>query len=181
MFTIKNKQVTPEVDALLIPVFNKIWDRDKSERKEKAILELSYIEFMVNPRPNNPYVEYTDAERHDKLAKDLFGGKFKVDSDIAAAIDWYIEHLETSSIALRLYKANLNAVHSLIGYLEAINFEERTKGGVMVHKPERIPNLVDDAQKALKGLQELRKRIMDDDFVETKSKGGKKISEFEKV
>lgn len=40
--------ISPEAFALL--PFKKIWTRDKTSKKEKAIAELSYIYFMADPR-----------------------------------------------------------------------------------------------------------------------------------
>ena len=181
MFTVENRVVKPNTETLLIPVFREVWERDGSDRKETAMKELAYIEFMVSPRPSNPYLEYGKDTKEKKITADLFDKKWKPDDKVLAAIDWYEEWYATSSVAVRLYKASIQSVNSLIDYLEDVDFKELNNAQNLIHKPEKLPDIIEKAEKSLKALQSLKKRILEDDFDQDKLKGGKEVSDFEKV
>jgi hypothetical protein len=48
--------ITVEPEALLIKSIRKVWSRDRSAGKAKALLELGYIYFMVDPRSTYSYI-----------------------------------------------------------------------------------------------------------------------------
>ena len=47
LFVIEHNVVRPTAQVLLIHPFDKIWKRDKTEKKTRAMGEFAYIEFMV--------------------------------------------------------------------------------------------------------------------------------------
>lgn len=180
MFKVENRVVKPEPDVLLIPVFKKIWDRDKSTKKERAMKELAYIEFCVSPRPTNPYAEYPEETKEEKVAGDLFGKKWKPDKAVNDAMAWYEDWIDKSSIGLRLYRANLKTINKLIVFLESLELSERTKAGNMLHDPKKVMGYTEESQQVLKGLKTLKEQIISEDYSTSRFKGGNQISEFEK-
>ena len=48
LLDLKNSRVVISPEALLIPEFQKIWEKDKSKDKEKALKELSYVYFICD-------------------------------------------------------------------------------------------------------------------------------------
>jgi len=180
MFKVENRVVKPEPDVLLIPVFKKIWERDKSTKKERAMKELAYIEFCISPRPTNPYAEYPEETKEEKVATDLFGKKWEPDKAVKEAMSWYESWIDESSIGLRMYKANIKTINKLIRFLEGLNLNERTKAGNMIHEPKKVMGYTEESQKVLKGLKDLKEQIIAEDYSTTRFKGGNQISEFEK-
>nr|DAE29024.1 MAG TPA: hypothetical protein [virus sp. ctPYc18] len=57
--------ITIEPEALLIKSIKKLWSRDKTKGKERALAELGYIYFMVDPRSTYSYISNVD----DRSAK----------------------------------------------------------------------------------------------------------------
>lgn len=58
--------LTIEPEALVIKSIRTLWNRDKTQSKERALAELGYIYFMVDPRSTYSYL--TDlADRSEKI------------------------------------------------------------------------------------------------------------------
>lgn len=58
MFTVENNIVKPNTETLLVKEFLDIWEYDKSIKKEKALYNLAYVFFLVNPTKINPFYGY---------------------------------------------------------------------------------------------------------------------------
>lgn len=50
LFKFEQYKVTISEEAFAMKPFKQIWNRDKSQSKDKAISELSYVYFMQDPR-----------------------------------------------------------------------------------------------------------------------------------
>ena len=87
LFDIIGSTITLKPESLMVPEFKKLWDRDKSDTKKKAINEISYVVFLCNKSDKNPYKNYSEVDRSVMLQKD-FSIK-EVDSDIELAIEKY--------------------------------------------------------------------------------------------
>ena len=70
LFDLKARIVVVSPEALLIPEFKDLWDRDKSKDKLKAHRELSYVYFISDYK--SPYrSSLTEDKLHGVVAKDF--------------------------------------------------------------------------------------------------------------
>jgi hypothetical protein len=71
-FDIVNNKVIIHPDALALPFFNKLWENDKSNEKNKAIQAIRYIVFLHYY--DSPYKKnYTYEKAQKMLKKEIFG------------------------------------------------------------------------------------------------------------
>lgn len=181
LFYIRENKVYPTDECLRVEEFKTLWDRDSSKLKNTAIKELSYIEFLYSYLDTNPYSEYEESEKEEKIILDLFGNKkWKPDKEILLAVEKYIEFRDNASVSLRFYKSNVKAIEKLRTFLETVDFHDRTKGGAAVYKPGDISKALRESNDVLSSLQKLKERIQKENFENSKIKGGKKVSYFEK-
>ena len=68
LFEIKNNAVIPKAEALMLPEIKKIWDKDTSTSKKKALDTFAYIEFISSSLKSNPYSGYPLKKRKEILA-----------------------------------------------------------------------------------------------------------------
>ena len=52
--------IVPSPEIMLIKPFRRLWNNDRSERKEKFLQQISYCYFMLDPRSTYNYI--TDLE-----------------------------------------------------------------------------------------------------------------------
>ena len=63
LFKYEGYRVVIAEEALALKPFKKLWDRDKSANKDKAIAELSFIYFFCDPRSDYQYLTDPDARK----------------------------------------------------------------------------------------------------------------------
>ena len=82
--------------ALSLKPLKTIWNRDKTEKKERAISEIAYIYFMEDPRSDYQYI--IDREERSKAIKEGEGLKstWQPDATIKEAMKLYAS-FKTSS------------------------------------------------------------------------------------
>ena len=56
LFQYEGYKVSIAPEALMLQPFKKIWSRDKSKDKHKAMQELGYVYFMEDPRSDYQYL-----------------------------------------------------------------------------------------------------------------------------
>jgi len=100
-----NKNIIPTPTILIYPLFKKLWDRDKSKGKKKAISELGYIWYMCSQSPKkNPYYEKfinNDKGRSAEIILDLFETKYKPDKLVKDCIVLFTKNIYKESVDTR--------------------------------------------------------------------------------
>lgn len=164
MFTLSGNLVTVEPSVLLLNPFKGIWERH--EDKSEALKELAYVYFMVSPMRENVFSGYSAESREKKINEHLFGRKFKPDKLVIEAIKFYEDYLINGSIAMRLYEANVNNIESIIDYLNAVDYAERTNDGkgTLVHNIDRNKKIAEGSANLLEGLQKLEQQIYKEEY-----------------
>lgn len=136
LFDMKDRNVVVATEALLIPEFKTIWDRDKSKDKLQAMKDLSYVYFIADYR--SPYrTAYTTASLSKIVAKDFMKSEeYKPCAAINAALKKYEDLQRTPSMSL--LAAAVKTVHNLTDYLESVDLTERDKNDRPVYKPADV-------------------------------------------
>ena len=170
LFVLENNVAKPNPETLLIEPFKTIWDRDKSNGKEQAIKEFTFIELMSSKRKTNPYAGYGDKQRYEKLKEMLkFPKEWEPDNEVKFAL-YKIEEFQTEgSFNYTMYKQSLEAVIKTRDFLNNIDLNERTKSGTPVEKAEKI----------MTTLNNLKEKVDQDFFDITRTRGNKTINPLE--
>ena len=120
LFDIVKNEIVLSPYALAVPVFKKIWDRDKSKTKDKAYKELTYVVFICDFY--SPYRDIPEFERYLTVTVDVFKDKeWEPDSLVEEAIDKYKKLQETPN--MRLLKATKSTLEKMAEYFENIDFK----------------------------------------------------------
>jgi len=178
IFDISNGEVVLTPEGLSIPSFKRIWDRDKSKDKNRALNEIRYVVFMKDP-VRSPYKDI-EATRKDVMVKeDIFGDvEWAPDSFVKEAMADY-EELRIST-TLRLLRSAKIATEKLANYFEDVDFSlvDPSTGKPVYSARELSSNLgsVGSIIKSLITLEDAAKREM---LENSHIKGGSEISYFE--
>jgi len=99
LITLDNNALTISPEALVIIEFGKIWKRDKTKAKDRALKELAYIYHTVDYQ--SIYRNYHPDMRDSKIKLDIFGDKdWQPDTAVIFAADKYKELQTTLSLEL---------------------------------------------------------------------------------
>ena len=108
------KVVSINPKVLLIPEFNRLWNRDKSKNKAKFLKELAFIYFIADFE--SEYNSY-GLDKEEQVAEDIFGDrKWLPDEMIQEAIGKYEKLQDTHS--MRMLKAIRKQADRLIRHNE---------------------------------------------------------------
>lgn len=140
-------------EALCLKPFRAIWMRDKTEKKERAIMELGYCYFMEDPRSDYQYI--TDPEERAKAIKEGEGLKesWQPDGTVKEAQRLYSSFKTTSALLLEDtrnmidgYRMKLRELTSNMTDLDVKEVKE--VGAIIKQIPAMIKDL-DEAEKAI--------------------------------
>ena len=151
-------KITIAPEALTLKPFKKLWERDKSTSKERAISELGYIYFWADPRSEYQYIVDGD-ERSTAVKEGLgFAKSWKPDKLLLDAIALYSSFTPTAALLLQDMRY---AVDNLRKMLRDIDLTKEDKNGkpvytlnVVTSAIKQIPALVRDLDNAEKVLNE---------------------------
>ena len=155
LFDLKARIVSPE--ALLIPEFKDLWERDKTKDKLKAYRELSYVYFTSDYK--SPYrSSLTEDRLHTVVAKDFMKDpNYEACPKVRAAIDKYKELQKTPS--MRLLDASVQTVHKLTNYLQDIDLNERDKNDKPLYKLSEITSSLKNTGGIVESLVKVREGV----------------------
>jgi len=167
LFDIVNGKVIMNPTALWLPQFKKIWDRDKSKYKGRAVNEISYIVFRYGF--HSPYSAYSEDEMERKILEDFFPEEpnWKPDEDLQIAIKRYRELQD--SVALRALRAAKVGLDKAAEYFQNVSYE---KAGEILRNAKELGPTV-------KSLDILTKQVEKEQMEHSSVRGGEGIGLFE--
>lgn len=153
LFKYEGYNLTISEEALALKPFKKIWDRDKTSTKEKAIVELAYCYFMEDPRSDYQYIIDRD-DRSDAI-KEGEGLKkdWKPDKDIIAAMELYASFKSTAALLLDDIRTLVDGYRSklkdMTSDMSTLTVKDVKDIGAII---KQIPSIVKDLDEAEKAL-----------------------------
>lgn len=182
LFKIEGKVVQPTEEALMISPFKDLWERDNSVGKEVVLKEFAFIEFTVSLLASNPYKGYSESVREEIIINDLFKDSWKPDNLVREGQKKLDKFQIEGSQSYSLYRSSIKAKDNLVDFLERIDLNKTNfKTGLPIYKPKELTSALLDVDKVTTSLDALKKKVEEELFESTKTKGQKEISIFAKV
>ena len=140
-------KVAPE--ALLLKPFKKIWDRDKSKTKEKAVMEFSFMYFFCDPRSDYQYI-IDDETRMDAVKEGIgFAKDWKPDALLQAALDFYKTFDTSAAILLRAAQDGVDKVQKLLKELSPDDTKSLKDYLIVMKMIPEVAAMIQEAEKKL--------------------------------
>lgn len=177
LLSLQNNQVTITPEALQISAFKKLWDRDKSRAKEKALLDLAYVYYFADF--SSVYSQLSKEDRARALTADIYEGKKEPDKAVNEAVEYYEEMQGKMSPSLSFLEAALFAANKIKGYFYSVDFTLLDTNGKPVYDISKINTTLKDIGKTIDGLDQLKERVMRELQSDSKIRGGVEKSLFE--
>lgn len=149
LFKYEGFEVRVAPEALTLKPFKKLWDRDKSKTKEKAITELSFLYFYCDPRSDYQYI--TDEEDRLEAVKQGEGlpEDWKPDATLRAAIDFYSSFDSSAAILLRAAQEGVEKVQKLLKDLTPDDTKSLKEYLIAMKMIPEVATMIKDASKAI--------------------------------
>ena len=158
LFSLDNYKLVISEEAYLIKPFRDIIRRDKDRNKGKAMAELGYIFFMVDPRSTYAYI--TDVEKKSEAIKEAVGlsKKWKPDSVVIQGLRIYeIASETTAGLMLKDFRTSVDKVRA---FLTTFSLEAKDKFGKPLYPVTTIVNALKQIPILVKQIIETEKMLI---------------------
>lgn len=176
LFKYEGYKVVISEEAFALKIFRQIWNRDRSVNKDKAIMELGYIYFMVDPRSDYQYL--VDEEERSKAIIEGEGlpENWKPDKVVTEAMQFYSRFKPTAALLLEDTRV---AVEKLRKLLRDINLEDTDDKGRPLYTLNTITATIKQVPGLAKDLDEAEKALASEMRSEGKMRGQGEKTIFE--
>lgn len=155
LFKYEGYKVVISEEALLLTPFKKIWDRDRTKNKDKALAELGYIYFFNDPRSEYQYL-IDETERHNAIIESEGLGDWKPDKLVKEASEFYNSFKPTSALLLEDTRYAVDKVRIM---LREINLSKEDDKGRPVYTIDKIISAIKQVPALVKDLDEAEKAL----------------------
>ena len=161
-------EIKVEPEALLLKPFKKIWTRDKSKDKNRAMQELGFIYFVCDPRSDYQYLVDIDTRMEAVKSGEGLPNSWSPDQAVKEAMEFYTSFKPTSSLLLEDTRI---AVDKLREYLRDIDLYATDDKGKPVHTLNTVTATIKQIPELIKGLDEAEKAVTSDIREMSKARG----------
>lgn len=178
IFELKDYKLTISPMAYSLVPFKKLWDRDKSKGKSRAVSELSYIYFMCHYKSD--YSDIVDIEeRHNEVVKGVMGRgvKFNPDKLVMEAMKFFESRQDT--LLMRMFKVATIGLGKIEKYIKEIELDEKDSHGKPIHNITHLKNIVKELADMAESINDLEKKAKAELMETSNAKGNKKKADFE--
>lgn len=149
LFKYEGYEVRVAPEALTLKPFKKLWDRDKSKDKERAIMELSFLYFYCDPRSDYQYI-VDDEDRMEAVKNgEGFSDDWKPDALLKAAIDFYRSFDTSAALLLRMAAEAVKKVQETFTTLKSTDTKSLKEYLTTLKLIPEVATMLKDAEKTL--------------------------------
>ena len=149
LFKYEGYEVKVAPEALTLKPFKKIWDRDKSKTKERAIQEFGFLYFYCDPRSDYQYI-IDPEDRLEAVKKgEGFSEEWKPDATLMKAIEFYSSFDTPSAMLLRAASEAVDKVQKTLKELEPGDTKSLKDYLTALKMIPEVAAMMKDAEKAL--------------------------------
>ncbi len=149
LFKYEGYEVKVAPEALTLKPFKKIWNRDKSKDKERAMMEFGFLYFYCDPRSDYQYIIDEEDRLNAVKSGQGFPEDWKPDATLKNAMEFYSTFDTSSAMLLR---AAMKAVKKVQDTLDELNPDDTKSLKEYLTALKMIPevaSMIQDAEKAL--------------------------------
>lgn len=176
LFKYEGYKLTISEEALALKIFRKIWNRDKSENKTRAITELGYVYFMEDFKSDYQYI--VDKEERSEAIKEGEGlpKDWEPDKLVNEALDFYKGFKSTSVLLL---EDTRYAVYKLRTLLRDIDLNSVDANGKPIYTLNTITATIKQIPGLVKDLDEAERAIAKEQTQSDRVRGAAEKSMYE--
>lgn len=156
LFKYEGYKIIISEEAFALKVFRQIWNRDRTASKDKAIMELGYVYFMIDPRSDYQYLVDEDERSKAIIEGEGLPSDWKPDKLVKEAMNFYGKFKPTAALLL---EDTRYAVDKLRKLLRDINLEDKDDKGKPVYTLNTITATIKQVPSLAKDLDEAERAL----------------------
>ena len=155
LIQVENYELKVADEALLVKPFRKLWNQDRSQKKEQFYKQMSVLYFVYSPASNYSYI-IDEKERLKEVIEQEGIEDFRPSSDFKEAVDIYKRLNKTASSELLAdTRLIIEKMRQALKSIEFDTLEEKDIPGVVntiATVISKMPKLIEDLSKAEKAV-----------------------------
>lgn len=149
LFKYEGYEVKVAPEALALKPFKRIWDRDKTKKKDQAIQELGFLYFYCDIRSDYQYI-VDDDNRMDAVKKGIgLPNTWKPDAELKKAIELYKTFDSSSMALLRVAYEGIDKVQKTLRTLEPSDTKTLKDYLAALKMIPEVVSMLNDAEKSI--------------------------------
>ena len=149
LFKYEGYEVKVSPEALLLKPLKKIWERDKSRSKEKAMMEFGFLYFFCDPRSDYQYIVDDDDRQEAVKVGEGLPKDWKPDALLKEAITLYRSFDTPAAALLRVASEAVNKVQKTLKELEPEDTKSLKDYLAALKMIPEVAAMIKDAEKAI--------------------------------
>ena len=151
LFKYEGYKIVISEEAFALKVFRQIWNRDRTASKDKALMELGYVYFMVDPRSDYQYLVNKEERSKAIIEGEGLPSNWKPDKLIEEAMTFYDSMKPSAALLLEDTRLMVDKYRKK---LRGMDFDElevkdlKDMGALIKGIPDLVKAL-DEAEKAV--------------------------------
>ena len=178
LFKYEGYKITISEEALLLRPFKAIWKRDKSQNKERALMELGFIYFFCDIRSDYQYIVDEDARRESIKEGEGLPKNWEPDAAVKEAMEFYNTFKPTSALLLEDTRF---AVDKLRKLLREIDLNQTDDKGKPIYTLNTITATIKQVPSLVRDLDEAERSIAKEIAQSDKARGAQTKSIYEDI
>lgn len=156
LFKFEKYKITISEEAFLLKPFKEIWKRDKSQNKDKALMELGFIYFFCDIRSDYQYIVDETARMEEIKLGEGLPADWKPDALVKSAMDFYNTFKPTSALLLEDTRFAVDKLRKLLRDIDLNQTDDRGKPvytlNTITATIKQVPSLVKDLDEAERSI-----------------------------
>ena len=172
-------QAVPSELALSLHCIRKLFDKDNTEYKRNAYLQLAFIYWMYDIDSPIREAYYNEEERETVVIEEVWGKPTNITKDLREAAEqfkrFYFEH----NIYLKVVEAAEKAISQIVSYFDSVNMTEKNSKNELVYAPKEVIASMQSLTKGMDAMKDLKdKAIKEMESDSNRIRGGVKKTKY---
>ena len=174
LIEVENYELKVAPEALLVRPIRRLWNQDRSERKEKFYQQISYLFFMVSPQSTYSYVLDLDERSRMIIEQEGLPSDFRPSELLVEAMRVYKDH--TTTVSQKLLQDALVAADTVGTFLRTVDLTDTDDKGRPKYQVSQITAALKNLEGIINTIQTLQKKVEQEIADNGKARGTQELT-----
>ena len=174
LIEVENYELKVAPEALLVRPIRRLWNQDRSERKEKFYQQMSYLFFMVSPQSTYSYILDLDERSRMIIEQEGLPSDFRPSELLVEAMRVYKDH--TTTVSQKLLQDALVAADTVGTFLRTVDLTEEDDKGRPKYQVSQITTALKNLEGIINTIQTLQKKVEQEIVDNGKARGTQELT-----
>lgn len=174
LISIENFELKVADEALLIRPIRRLWNQDRSQRKESFYQQMSFLYFVVDPRSTYSYIIDIDERAKAVIEQEGLPPDFQPSQYLKEAMEIYRKH--TITVSQKLLESSLIGANKVSEFLREVDLSEEDEKGRPKYQVSTITAALKNVEGIVSSIQTLQKKVDSELQEEGKVRGATELT-----